>query len=179
MHAARLGDAPGDADVHDRIVRAAPPAPSHRTHRATALPPPPRSYNVAFLYIFAAASLAARELDAARPGSRGAHHFGWARLLFLIAILCWVVDILGCRRLWSLPLGLPYPQLHGAAEPQPRPRRPVPDRRRLTSLSLRAALGWHCGTCVGLHHLFALLVAHERAVIMPGTDGALPPSKRD
>ena len=39
-------------------------------------------------------------------------HYQYASLTVLLSIVAWVTDNLACRALHSLPLGLPYLQLH-------------------------------------------------------------------
>lgn len=55
--------------------------------------------------------------------------------IWMATILCWIADIMCCDALQNLPLGIPFPHLHGL---------------------------WHLGSAVGLHGIFVLLLLHER-----------------
>jgi len=70
-------------------------------------------------FVWLAFSLAplCNQLDQRAAGGGSVKYFYTRRyqsagLAVLVAILSWVTDNLGCRKLQSLPFGLPYPQLH-------------------------------------------------------------------
>jgi dihydroceramidase len=101
------------------------------------------TFAMAFIYIFYSASIASHE-TAQRLESIGGHpdsqspvrNFTTAFLLFVGAIVSWLLDNFCCPTLQQLPFGIPYPHLH--------------------------ALGWHLGTATGLHLMFTNIVFHNQ-----------------
>ena len=96
------------------------------------------TFSLAFVYIFTALAVAGDEADRLRGGNDGATLARLTVVSFVTAIVSWILDIVACRELQALPLGLPYPQLH--------------------------AFGWHFGTTLGLLQLFCLMLLHQHCV---------------
>lgn len=94
------------------------------------------TFSIAFIFIFTAGSVAGDEIDTQRGGGDdGAVLFRNTFVLFVGAIISWVLDIVACHELQALPI---YPNLH--------------------------AFGWHVGTCLGLLQLFCLMLLHQHTV---------------
>ena len=74
------------------------------------------SFSAAFLYIFVAQSAAAADLDKRFPSTAvdtfsGIFNKGF--FWFILAILAWIAENVGCSVLQNLPLSIPFPHFHG------------------------------------------------------------------
>jgi len=58
-------------------------------------------------------------------------------MVWMLAILCWIIDILMCEYLQNLPYGIPYINFHSA---------------------------WHLLVTLGLHLISTLFLLHERLI---------------
>merc|ERR1712113_25888 len=67
-------------------------------------------FSISFIYIFTAGSIAAAEVDKRRGGNDGVILFRQTFTSFVVAVVCWILDIVCCNELQTLPFGLPYPQ---------------------------------------------------------------------
>ncbi|GMI53274.1 hypothetical protein TeGR_g15180 [Tetraparma gracilis] len=94
------------------------------------------SFTFCFIFIFSVGAKLSKEVrEAGGSGEDVTFLFELAFWSFVLAILAWVLDIVCCPLLQSLPLGLPYPHLH--------------------------ALGWHLFSAFGLYFIFLTLAVHD------------------
>ncbi|GMH63482.1 hypothetical protein TrLO_g4017 [Triparma laevis f. longispina] len=94
------------------------------------------SFTGCFIFIFCVGAKLAEEVETA-GGNRDdvTFLFELAFWSFVIAIMCWIIDIMCCTHLHYLPYSFPYPHLH--------------------------ALGWHGFSSFGLYFIFLTLAVHD------------------
>ena len=96
------------------------------------------SFLIAFIYLFYVMSKSANQIYERDPGNvhhrRTQRYFDKSFAAFTVALVGWLCDNLYCELLQNLSV-IPYLQYH--------------------------AVLWHCGTCVGLHYFFMVMLAHR------------------
>jgi len=98
------------------------------------------TFSACFVYIFVVSARAGQEIDTmtdvtARKDQSGKILFGRAFKVFLLALACWVVDVLYCPVLHDLPFKIPYPQLHSF---------------------------WHLLSALGVYHISTIILYHRQ-----------------
>lgn len=95
------------------------------------------SFSIGFIYILTATAIINEEIS--KLSGQHSWLFQISFIFWMIAIVCWIVDILFCTTLRNLPFGLPYPQLH--------------------------AFGWHLCGSIALYFTSIVVLLHHELVM--------------